>query len=109
MATKGKAGKRMHGVSRVYGLESHLFRILKIGKETNRPKKFIYFLLRTEEYFSFYRTLNRVDSIIIDLIILARCYIYGQFTPPKLMPSLYRVDVPSIRQHPILQKRWASH
>src|SRR5258705_10245458 len=41
-----------------------------IGKETNRPKKFIYFLLRTEEYFAFYRTLNRVYSIIIDLIIL---------------------------------------
>src|SRR5258705_11467564 len=69
MATKGKAGKRMHGVSRVYGLESHLFRINKIGKETNRPKKFIYFLLRTEENFAFYRTFNRVYSISIDLII----------------------------------------
>src|SRR5258705_13193970 len=40
------------------------------GKETNRPKKLINFLLRTEEYFAFYRTLNRVYSIIIYLIIL---------------------------------------
>src|SRR5258705_4471702 len=29
----------------------------------------MYFFLRTEEYFAFYRTLNRVYSIIIDLII----------------------------------------
>ena len=69
MATKGKAGKGMHGVSRAYGLESHLFRIKKFGKETNRPKKFIYFLLLTEEYFAFYRTFYRVYSISIDLII----------------------------------------
>src|SRR5258705_1029333 len=69
MATKGKAGKLMHGVSRAYGLESHLFRIQNFGKETNRPKKCIYFLLHTEEYFAFYRTFNRVYSISIDLII----------------------------------------
>src|SRR5258705_8217024 len=29
----------------------------------------MYFLLRTEEYLAFYRTFNRVYSIIIDLII----------------------------------------
>ena len=43
MATKGKAGKRMHGVSRVYGLESYLFRIKKFGKNTNRPKSLFIF------------------------------------------------------------------
>ena len=67
MATTG--GKQMHGVSRVYGLEQHLFRIKNVGKETNRPKKCIKFLLRTDEYFAFYRTFNRVYSISIDLII----------------------------------------
>src|SRR5258705_7920525 len=69
-----------------------------IGKETNRPKKFIYFLLRTEEYFAFYRTLNRVYSIIIDFIILNN-YIGAQNIRVTDEVIFFQVTDPGLRPH----------
>src|SRR5258705_5338719 len=88
----------------LFYLEQHLFRIKNLGKETNRPKKCIYFLLRTEEYFAFYRTLNRVYSIIIDLIILNN-YIGAQNIRITDEVIFFQVTDPGLRPHKLVYFR----